>query len=553
MPEDTQHKPQPAKKEQPKKDGAQQLQPRLPLVLVVLDGYGAAAPSRANAISQAKTPHMNALMAEYPTVTLHASGEMVGLPYAEMGNSEVGHLNIGSGKIIYQNLPLINKAIADGSFAKNEAFLNAISTVKERGSKLHLLGMVSDGNIHSSQDHLYALLDLCKEHELTENVYVHALLDGRDTARDAALVFLSQLETRMYASGFGKIASIAGRYFAMDRDNRWDRTEKAYRAIRFGESDHMSDSALKAIEQAYVRKVYDEEMPPTVIIGEDGAPIAKVEDGDAIIFFNFRADRARQLTKSFVLPGFEKFDRGAQVQELVFVSMTEYEKNLPLRIAFQQDTVETPIAKAVSDAGMHQLHVAETEKYAHVTFFFNGGKEDAYENEERALVPSPPVASYDETPAMSASGVADKVIEGIESGKYEFIVANFANADMVGHTGKLDAAVQAIEAIDEQMGRIAEAVKKANASMVITADHGNAEEMLNQQTGAIIKEHSTNPVPFVIMHPDMIEQRSMWPKVEDGDLSRMQPIGVLSDAAPTVLKLLGVDAPPDMTSRSLIR
>lgn len=525
----------------------------LPVVLIVLDGFGVAAPSRGNAISLARTPNLDRLMQLYPTVTLHASGEVVGLPWGEMGNSEVGHLNIGSGKIIYQNLPLINKSISDGSFFKNPTFVEAMDLVKEKGSKLHLMGMVSDGGIHSSQDHLHALLELCQSQGLADNVFVHAFLDGRDTEKNAALGFIAKLETKMHETGVGKIATLAGRFWGMDRDNRWERTESSYNAIRHGKSDHISDSPLKAIEQAYSRSVFDEQFEPTVIVGEDGAPRTTVEDNDVILFFNFRADRARQMTKAFVLPAFSKFDRGADLNNIAFVTMTEYESNLPVRIAFAPDRVRQPVAKTVADAGWNQLHIAETEKYAHVTFFFNGGSEDQYPGEERVLIPSPRVKSYDETPAMSVMEVAKRMEQELASGKFQFVVANIANPDMVGHTGNLQAAIQAVEATDTAIGIIAQAVEQAGGTLVITADHGNAEEMVNLQTGEIIKEHSTNPVPFIMANATLAQQRQLWPAVPDGDLSRLQPVGVLSDAAPTVLTLLGLDAPDEMTSRSLLR
>lgn len=542
----------PAQQQQPVMQ-AQKSGTHLPVVLVVMDGFGVAAPSRGNAISLARTPNLDRLMQQYPTVALHASGEVVGLPWGEMGNSEVGHLNIGSGKIIYQNLPMINKAISDGSFFQNETFVEAMKIAKENGSKLHLMGMVSDGGIHSSQDHLHALLELCQAHGLTDQVFVHGFLDGRDTEKNAALGFIAKLETKMHETGVGKIATLAGRFWGMDRDNRWDRTGTSYNAIRHGTSEHLSDSPLKAIEQAYGRSVFDEQFEPTVIVGEDGQPVTTVDDNDVILFFNFRADRARQMTKAFVLPAFSKFDRGKQVENLTFVTMTEYESNLPVRIAFSPDRVRHPVAKIVADAGWSQLHIAETEKYAHVTFFFNGGAEETYPNEERVLIPSPRVKSYDETPAMSVMEVAKRITQELASGKFQFIVANVANPDMVGHTGNLQAAIKAVEATDTAIGMIAQQVEQMGATLVITADHGNAEEMVNLQTGEIIKEHSTNPVPFIMCNPTLAGQRQLWPAVPDGDLSRLQPVGVLSDAAPTVLTLLGLDVPGDMTSRSLLR
>lgn len=529
-------------------------QQALPMVLLVLDGWGVAAPSRGNAISLARTPNIDKLIREYPTVTLHASGEVVGLPWAEMGNSEVGHLNIGSGKIIYQNLPMINKSISDGSFFQNPVFMEALQTAKEQGSKLHIMGMVSDGGIHSSQDHLFALLEMCHDHGLaSDSVYVHAFLDGRDTEKNAALSFIAKLETKMHETGVGKIASLAGRFFAMDRDNRWERIEKAYNAMRHGKAEKTSDSALKAIEESYGRSVFDEEFEPTVIVDKTGKPRTTIEDNDVVIFFNFRADRARQITKAFVLPAFSKFDRGADLNNLSFVCMTEYEKNLPVHIAFMQDIVREPVAKLIADAGWKQLHIAETEKYAHVTFFFNGGTEDQYPGEDRKLIPSPRVTSYAETPAMSVHEVAGIIIDEIQKGEYQCIIANFANADMVGHTGDLQATIQAVEETDAAIGKVANAVLSAQGTLVITADHGNAEEMVNLQTGEIIKEHTTNPVPMIMANATLGAQRAIWPQISDGDLSRLQPVGVLSDVAPTVLTLMGLPIAEDMTSRSLIR
>lgn len=527
--------------------------PLLPVVLLVLDGWGVAPASRGNAITLARTPNMNRLMSMYPTVTLHASGEVVGLPWAEMGNSEVGHLNIGTGKIIYQNLPMINKAISDGSFFRNDAFLQAMTAVKERKSKLHIVGMVSPGGIHSSQDHLFALLEMCRNQGLAKEVFVHAILDGRDTPRDAALKSIAKLETKMHETGVGQIASLSGRFYAMDRDNHWERTEQAYNAIRHGTADRVTDSPLKAIEESYAMQVFDEEFHPTVVCDKEGRPITRISDDDVILFFNFRADRARQLTKTFVLPTFQKFDRGEPLQRIMFITMTEYEKNLPVTIAFQPDRARFTVARMVADAGMHQLHIAETEKYAHVTFFFNGGSEEEYPNEDRVLIPSPRVTSYAETPAMSVRQVADTIIKELQHRRYHFIVANFANADMVGHTGNLQAAIQAIEATDEAVGLVAQAVLNMNGTLVVTADHGNAEEMINLQTGEIDKEHSTNPVPCIMANGALATQRSLWPPVIDGNLSAAQPVGVLSDVAPTVLQLLGIQPPTEMTSRSLIR
>lgn len=522
-----------------------------PVVLVVLDGFGVAAPSRGNAITLANTPNLDQFIRTYPTITLQASGEVVGLPWAEMGNSEVGHLNIGGGKIVYQNLPFINRSIADGSFFTNSEFLGAIEHVKKNGSQLHLMGLVSDGGIHSSQSHLFALLELCQQQGVHE-VFIHAFVDGRDTPHNSALSYIQQLQQRLDGLGFGTIATVAGRYWAMDRDNRWDRIEAAFNAITIGKAEYTATDPVAAIQQSYQRQVFDEELPPTVIV-KDNAPVTTVHDNDAVIFFNFRSDRARQLTKAFVLPTFTKFERPQYFSNLPFITMMEYEKNLPVRVAFTPDNIATPVAKVVADAGMRQLHIAETEKYAHVTFFLNGGREEPYQNEDRIMVPSPHVSSYGEVPAMSAFAVKDAIVHAIYQQDYPFIVANFANADMVGHTGNLEAAKKAVETLDTCLFDIVRAVLQNNATLVITADHGNAEEMYNLQTGEINKEHTTNPVPFLIIGNRWAQVKPLWPQVPMNDLSQMQPIGVLSDVAPTLLNLLGLPVPSEMTARSLIQ
>jgi 2,3-bisphosphoglycerate-independent phosphoglycerate mutase len=526
---------------------------RRPAVLLVLDGWGVASKSTGNAIALAKTPNMNQLMADYPAVTLHASGEQVGLPWNEMGNSEVGHLNIGAGRILYQNLPRIDRDIASGAFFQNSVILEALQTAKQRKSKVHFVGLTSNGGIHSSIKHLYALLELCKQQEMTDNIFIHAILDGRDTAKNAALQTIAELETQCSNLGVGRIATLMGRFWAMDRDNRWERIEAAYNAIRHGVSDSKIDSPLQAIENSYRSQVFDEEFVPTVILDNTGEPMTTIEDSDVIVFFNFRADRARQLTKAFVLPGFTKFERGSDFNQLIFVTMTEYEKNIPVRVAYEPEHTEYPIARVVADAGLKQLHVAETEKYAHVTFFFNGGAEEPFPGEERSLLPSPRVASYDLAPDMNAQAVADKIIEGVNSKEYGFIVANFANADMVGHTGNLSATIQAVETVDQCIGKILQAVQAVDGTLVITADHGNAEVMIDAKTGQPNKEHTKNPVPCILVSSVLKEQRSMWPSITDGDISRLQPVGVLSDLGPTVVTLLGLPVPKEMNGRSLIR
>ena len=526
------------------------LEQNFPVLLVILDGLGIAAPSRGNAITLANTPNLDNLIRTYPATTLQASGEVVGLPWAEMGNSEVGHLNLGGGKIVYQNLPYINRSISDGTFFTNKAFLAAAEHVKKNNSKMHLMGLTSEGGVHSSQNHLYALLEFCKNQAL-DKVFIHCFLDGRDTPHNSGINYITQLSDRMKAMGTGKIATISGRYYAMDRNNNWDRIEKAYVAMTEGKAKYKALDPLTAIEESYRRQIFDEEFIPT-IIEENGKPVAKIEDNDAVIFFNYRADRAREMTKAFVLPGFNKFPRPKYLENLSFVTMTEYEKNLPVKIAFQPGKINVPLAKVVSDAGLKQLHIAETEKYAHITFFFNGGQEDEYPGEERIIIPSPSVSSYDQVPEMSAEELTKKLLEQLNKHFFQFIIVNYANADMIGHTGNIQAAIKGVEAIDKALGELTNFILKTTGTMVITADHGNAEEMYNLQTGEIMKEHTTNPVPFILVGQRWAQQKAMWPQVPHNDLSQVQPSGVLSDVAPTLLSLMGLQAPADMTSRSLI-
>lgn len=523
---------------------------RQPVVLVILDGWGVAAPSRGNAIEIAATPVMDAFVTSYPAVTLQASGEAVGLPWGEVGNSEVGHLNIGAGKIIFQNLPRITRSIADGSFFANEAFLETIRRVRQRSGRLHLLGLCSSGGVHSSIEHLYALLELCAQQGL-KGVAVHAILDGRDTPHDSGLTFLDELTARLQRSGVGQIASVSGRFYALDRDNHWDRTARAFRAMVFGEGERRGPDALALVRAAYAERTYDEELPPAVVTGPDGQPIATVRDGDGVIFFNFRNDRPRQLTKAFVLPGFEKFDRGPYLKDLTFVTMTEYEQQLPVTIAFPPEFVRQPLAKVFADAGCHQLHIAETEKYAHVTYFLNGGIETPFPNEERVLIPSPPVSTYDQKPEMSARGITERVVRELGTGHYGFFAVNFANADMVGHTGNIPATITAVERVDHALGEIAEAVHAVNGLLIITADHGNAEEKIDVQRGFLSKEHTANPVPFIVIADTLDPTRVARYRSRIADLSGVTPVGVLADVAPTLLALAGLPAPPEMTGQNL--
>ncbi|HAO81284.1 MAG: 2,3-bisphosphoglycerate-independent phosphoglycerate mutase [Parcubacteria group bacterium GW2011_GWD2_43_10] len=518
-----------------------------PVVLVVLDGWGVDIPSRSNAISQAQTPVWQRLITTYPTFTLQAAGEAVGLPWGEVGNSEVGHLALGAGKILYHDLPRITRAIVDKSFFQNRALLTAIQLAQEKNSQLHLIGLVSPGGVHSSIDHLYALLEMAKQQGMA-NVFVHAFLDGRDTPFDSAKTYLEELANKMKKIGVGKIASIMGRYYAMDRDNHWDRVQAAYDCLVEGKGKPAT-SALRGLAASYAAKVFDEQVVPTVIM-EGDKPVTTVGNNDSVIFFNFRADRARQLTHAFVLPGFSKFPRRT-LERLHFVTMTEYENNIPVEVAFPAETIEYPLARIISEAGLKQLHLAETEKYAHVTYFFNGGREQAYEGEDHVLIPSPVVPSYDQKPEMSARAVTDRFLQEIRTGKYDFCVINFANADMVGHTGNLSATVRAINVLDECIGEVVAGTLEYGGLVIITADHGNAENLVNLQTGSINKEHSNNPVPCIIVARELENKAGSGQLVTD-DLSKLTPAGVLADVAPTMLKIMGLNKPADMSGQSLL-
>ncbi|WKZ29049.1 MAG: 2,3-bisphosphoglycerate-independent phosphoglycerate mutase [Patescibacteria group bacterium] len=520
-----------------------------PVVLLILDGWGVAPPDQGNALAIAKTPNIRALASKYPAMTLQSSGEEVGLMWGEMGNSEVGHLTIGAGKVYYQSLPRINRAVQGGEFATNMAFVKAVEHVKKNGTKLHLLGLASIGNVHASLEHLLALLDFAKANDVKET-YVHAVLDGRDTTFNAGIDFITTVTERMKKNGVGKIATLSGRFYAMDRDNRWDRIEKAYRAMVEGKADATSDDPLAAIRASYEAKVYDEEFVPTVIT-ENGAPVATIGAGDAVIVFNYRPDRSREITRALALPDFDKFAR-PQVSDLLVITMTEYEKGFPVEVAFPPEPISTCLAKVISDAGMKQLHIAETEKYAHVTFFLNGMKEDPFRGEDRVIIPSPQVSSYDQQPEMSAPLITERIVKEINAGKYDLIAANYANGDMVGHTGNLDATVKAAEVVDASIGKIVEAALEKGGVVLITADHGNAEEVVNLQTGSIDKEHSTYPVPFLIIGQQFEGMAGEAQEMVGGDLSLSPPVGMLSDVTPTILRIMGIPQPSDMTGRPLI-
>lgn len=520
-----------------------------PVILIVLDGWGVIQPYSGNAISLANTPTIKELISKYPSMTLRASGEAVGLPWGEGGNSEVGHLNLGMGRILYQDLPRINKAISDNSFYQNKALLGAIDHVKKNKSKLHLMGLASNGCVHASIEHLQALLVLAKEQSLSQ-VYIHAFLDGRDTPYNSGISYIKDIERNLSEYGIGKIATLSGRFYAMDRDNHWDRIEKAYLAMSEGKGNS-SAGLITALEESYDKKIYDEEFIPTVIkIG--GQPVVKIEEKDAVIFYNFRPDRARQITKAFVLPGFNKFNRPKYLKDLFFVCFTEYEKDLPVEIAFPPEVIKNTLGEAISAAGLKQLRIAETEKYAHVTYFFNGGRETKSPGETHDLVPSPQVPSYDLKPEMSAIEVTDKLVKAITYDEYDFILVNFANADMVAHTGNIKATAAGIEAVDSCINKIYKATLSKGGVILITADHGNAEVMFNMQTGSISKEHTANPVPLVIVAKEFEGKNIGGVDAIGGDLSLVQPQGILSDVAPTILKIMGLEKPEEMTGRSLI-
>lgn len=521
---------------------------RQPIMIVVVDGFGIAAPSRGNAIALAKTPVLDKLMTEYPTMTLQAAGDAVGLPWGEMGNSEVGHLSIGSGKVIYQDLPRITRAIVDGTFFSNDIFVQALTTAASHNAAVHIIGMFSSAGVHSLDEHAFALLEMCQQRKLSR-VFVHVILDGRDSPYNSGIEFVSRLQQKMSDLGVGTIATVSGRFYAMDRDNHWDRTQAAYEAMTLGHGPQ-GTNVIDVIQASYAAGVYDEQVVPTVIT-KDGQPVTTIADHDAVIFFNFRNDRARQLTKAFVLPGFEKFPRPTYLRDLSFVTMTEYEKQLPVSIAFPPEVVTDPLAKVYSDAGLKQLHAAETEKYAHVTFFFNGGVETAFPGEDRILVPSPAIPSYDQKPDMSARAITDRVVEALNTGQYAFVVVNFANPDMIGHTGNMPATIKAVECVDQCLGQLVECVLSIRGVVMITGDHGNAEAKIDPQTGEVSKEHSANPVPLIIVGQDLppaLLQRYHSPM---RDLSTLTPVGILADIAPTVLSLAGLPIPTTMTGHAL--
>lgn len=495
-----------------------------------MDGFGITSNEKGNAIKKAKTPFLDETFQKYPTVQIGASGEDVGLPDGQMGNSEVGHTNMGAGRIVYQELTRITKAIKDGSFFENKVLNENMDKIIEKNKSLHLMGLLSNGGVHSHNTHLYALLELAKRKGISK-VYVHAILDGRDVLPESGKGFIKELEAKMKEIGVGKIATVMGRYYAMDRDNRWDRVKKAYDAMVLQEGVQSSDPQ-DAVQKSYASEVTDEFVVPVVIDGGQA-----VEEDDLVVFYNFRPDRAREITKSFVLEDFDGFDRAKGYFHVNYVCMTQYDATLPnVSIAFAPQSLKNTFGQYISDKGLTQLRIAETEKYAHVTFFFNGGVEKEYPGEERILVHSPKVATYDLQPEMSAYEVTEKVEESVRSGKFDVIILNFANCDMVGHTGVFDAAVKAVETVDTCAQRVVKAVMDMDGVVFITADHGNADKLLDEK-GDVFTAHTTNPVPFCVVGKEC--------ELRDG--------GRLADIAPTMLEILGLHQPEEMDGKSLIR
>jgi len=506
--------------------------------LIIMDGYGCAKKDKYNAVTQAKKPNLDKIFAEYPNTTIKCSGEYVGLPEGQMGNSEVGHLNLGAGRTIYQPLTRITKAIADGEFFENPALVSAMDNALKNNSALHLLGLVSDGGVHSRTDHLLACVKMAKKSGV-KDVYVHCFMDGRDVPPSSGLGFIKELERDLDKIGLGKIATISGRFYAMDRDNIWERVSLSYCAIVDGDGV-TSNSSVEAMQQSYDKGETDEFVKPTVIVDGD-KPTGTVNDSDSIIFFNFRPDRARQLTNSFINNDFDGFDRKKGYVSTCFVTMTVYDATFDVDVAFRPQTYDNTLGEYLAKQGMKQLRIAETQKYAHVTYFFNGGEETPNEHEDRILIDSPKIATFDMKPEMSAYEVTDAVLEQIEAENYDVIIMNYANCDMVGHTGVLDAAVYAVEAIDTCVGKVVDAVKAKGGKLIITADHGNAEKMWDYEEDGPYTAHTVDsPVPFIV-----IDDNAKNIELSDD--------GKLADVAPTLLDMMGLEIPKEMTGKSLIK
>ncbi len=512
-----------------------------PMTLIILDGWGIGSKGKGDAISKATLPTIQKLNSYYPKLAIQASGISVGLPWGEPGNSEVGHMTLGSGKIIYQNMPRINMAIQDGVFFTNPVFLKAIENTKTHDSALHLMGLISKGSVHSNLDHLFALLELMQKQKV-KKVFLHVFTDGRDSSPTSGTEIIKELQQRLKRYKVGKIATISGRYFAMDRNNNWDRIKKSYDAIVNNKGNKTEDPE-QYLKDSYKKEIFDEYIEPAVVY-ENNIPVGKIAENDSIIFFNYREDRARQMTKAFSIPSFSKFPV-RDFKNLFFVTMTQYEADLPVEIAFPPIEVTDCLSKVLSENNLNQLRIAETEKFAHVTYFFNGGNEEPYPLEDRIIIPSKDVATFDEKPEMSAQEITDKVVESIQNDSYDFILINFANADIVGHTGNEEATIKATETIDHCLEQIIKNVLLTDGQLLITADHGNAEEMINTRTGEKDTEHSSNPVPlwYVTAHNHYAQPK---------ENRILQVSGLLSDIAPTILEILSLKQPADMTGESLI-
>ncbi|MDH4330309.1 MAG: 2,3-bisphosphoglycerate-independent phosphoglycerate mutase [Candidatus Moranbacteria bacterium] len=518
-----------------------------PVTLIILDGWGLSSTTEGNGIKKANTPTVDKIEKYYPGISLQASGVSVGIPWGEPGNSEVGHLTLGAGKIIYQNLPRINLSIEDGSFFANESLLKGLDNVKDKKSNLHIMGLLSEGTVHSHYEHLFATLDLASRNNV-KNVFIHLFTDGRDSSPTSGVDIVEKLQSRIGEIGVGEIASVCGRNWAMDRNNNWDRTQKSYDALTLGKGEPIKDP-VEYLRASYKKDVTDEYIEPAVVTKKDGTPLATIQDNDTIIFYNFREDRARQITKAFSVPDFDKIKK-EKFLDVTFVTFTEYEKDLPVLVVFPPEKVRFGLGEVLSENHKKQLRIAETEKYAHVTYFFNGGKETSWPGEDRELVPSPTVSKFDEKPRMSADEITQKTIEAIELRKYDFILLNYANADMVGHTGNEKAVIEAVEAVDENLSKLIPVILKEGGCVLITADHGNAEELENPSTGEHMTEHSNNPVPFWLVTPTNHLEEPL--SAEEIVINQRKVAGLLSDVAPTVLEIMGIQKPEEMSGESLI-
>ncbi|MGO4888869.1 2,3-bisphosphoglycerate-independent phosphoglycerate mutase [Anaerobacillus sp. MEB173] len=506
-----------------------------PVALIILDGFACRKETKGNAVAQAKKPNFDRYWGEYPHAQLQACGEAVGLPEGQMGNSEVGHLNIGAGRIVYQSLTRVNKSIREGEFFENETFVEAMKHVKQHNSALHVYGLLSDGGIHSHIEHLFALIDLAKK-EGVDKVYIHGFLDGRDVGPTSAEVYIKSLEEKLATAGVGKIATIHGRYYAMDRDQRWERVEKSYRAMVYGEGLSYRQP-LEALEDSYKNGIHDEFVLPSVMTNEDGSPVSTIQDNDGIIFFNFRPDRAIQMSQVFTNEDFRGFERGDKhPKDVHYVCLTHFSETVQGFVAFKPTNLDNTLGEVLSQQGYKQLRIAETEKYPHVTFFFSGGREEKFPGEERVLIDSPKVATYDLKPEMSAYEVTDALLAEIEADKHDVIILNFANPDMVGHSGMLEPTIKAVEAVDECLGKVVDAIVAKGGHAVITADHGNADEVITLEDTPMTA-HTTNPVPVIVTKKGV----------------ELRQDGILADLSPTVLNLLGANQPKEMTGQSLIK